>query len=183
MSDAATVEKPRVNMAAKLRKKGYHSEEAAIRQPDTLHLPALGEALERESDIIVVDEKALQKVQKDALAFSNEPIVIRLDPPTEDNPPHCFPCWVNGKGAEIFQDGRWIAYGAFPYGVDVVTRRKYVEVLARALRTRVNAGYDKFPRHEDNWVKKTHGATVSFHVVQDPNPKGQEWLRRIRHFI
>lgn len=170
-----------VNTGAK-RKKVMTSDDVRIPQPDTLHLSPLGEALERHSDILVVDEKALHKKYLEALAFANEPIMIELEPPMEDNPPHCHPCWVQGRGAEIFQDGKWICYGAFPYGVKIITRRKYVEVLLRSKRTRVTAGYTKFEKSEDNWVKPTVTATVTVRILEDRSKYANEWLKRSIHF-
>ena len=175
-----SIEKPRIK---KLPKGPRHIEEFPIKNAErTDRIPGLGEALEREADIVVVDEQALKKQQLDALRFANEPIAIRLIQPATENPPHCVPCWVGGQGAEIFQDGRWIAYGAFPFNVTVITKRKYVEVLARALRTTVQAGYTQHKDWEDNWTKRTTAGAVAFEVVEDRNPLGEEWLRRLRYF-
>lgn len=177
----ARASKVQVNMGAKLRKK-YSSDDFKIPQRETIHIAPLGQALDQSSEIVVVSEKAMHKKYLEALAFANEAIMIELEPPMEDNPPHCHPCWVQGKGAEIFHDGRWIAYGAFPYGVKIITRRKYAEVLLRSKRTRIASGYTKFERTEDNWIKPSTTATVMMRIHEDRSPLAKEWLERSIHF-
>ena len=166
-----------------MAKKERHSESIAIEQPAPLVMPELDQALEHERQIIEPNEEVLQKQYADALAFNREPITIGIEPCAEENPPLFIDCWVNGKGCEIFQNGQWLALGAFPVGVEIVTRRMYVEVLARAKRMTVRTLiHNPTAEKPKNRIHRSVSQRAAFTVIEDRNPKGAAWLRSVVNF-
>lgn len=164
------------------RKRELHTGDMEIRQKSSIVLAGLDEALEHDSEKEIIPEKQLIAERMEALAFNEEPIMIRIEPSSEKNAPKCVDCWVNGKGAEVFDthDKRWYAYGALPVGRAIITRRKYVEVLARSKRDEVTTeiiGKDK--DRPENIVHRETSQRATFSVIDDRNPKGVEWLRRL----
>lgn len=164
------------------RKRELHTGDMEIRQKDDVIVPGLDDALEHEQEKEIIPERQLIKSRMEALAFNEEPIMIRIEPSSEKNAPRCVDCWVNGKGAEVFDmhDQRWYSYGALPVGRPIITRRKYVEVLARSKRDDVSTevvGRDT--ERPENIVHRSTSQRATFSVLDDRSPKGAEWLRRL----
>lgn len=168
-----------------MAKKELHTGDMTIQQKDSIVMPGLDEAFERDAEIVAVDEKALHKDYVDALAFAEEPIMIRIEPSNEKFAPKVVDCWVQGRGAEVFdvQQKRWYFLGALPVGHPIVTRRKYVEVLARSkqdsVRTEVIGPESERP---ENVVHRHTSQRATFSVIHDRNPKGAEWLSRLLYY-
>ena len=139
---------------------------------------------DRESPIIRAD-KPLNNDYLDELAFNEEPVTIRLEPSTDKNAATWFPIWVNGKGAEVLINDKWVEFGHLPVGVTLVVKRKYVEVILRAkidtVTTEVaeNRSTDSADNME-NKVKRFTSALHSFSILYDKNPLGAAWLNEIR---
>ena len=136
--------------------------------------------LEREPEIVRA-EQLPSGDYGDELAFNEEPITIRLEPTAEKNAPTSFPIWVNGKGAEVFQNGRWDEIAYLPVGKVLITKRKYVEVIIRAkldaVHTEVSDPESENPR---NVVKRFTSAVHSLSILEDRNPRGVAWLTELR---
>lgn len=131
---------------------------------------------------IVVSDKPLEKVHAAALAFNEEPITIRIEPSDEENAPTVVDCWVNGKGAEVFTNGRWLEINCLPIGGVIITKRKYVEVLARSKidRVKTDSVTDAPHENQDGYkLRRSTSAKAVFSVIHDANPKGAEWLTRL----
>lgn len=113
-----------------------------------------------------------------ALSFMEEPVTIVISPSSEKNAPTTVQCWVNGKGAEHFRNGKWLQCGWLPIGQQVVTRRKYVEVLARAKSENVSTRVMKHEGREDNLADRV--ASTKYPLsIQGDTPQGFEWFNRI----
>jgi hypothetical protein len=114
------------------------------------------------------------------LAFNEEPMTIRVEKSADKFAPKTVDCWVNGKGVEVFLNGQWKSLGWLPVGVPVVTRRKYVEVLARAkpdtIQTEVEDAMVAQPRNE---IARNTSTKYPFSVIEDKNPRGAAWLSKI----
>ena len=127
---------------------------------------------------IELDQSYLQ-----ALAFAEEPVCIRIEKSSQKNPPKTVPCWVDGVGAEVFKDGKWYKLGFLPIGQPIITRRKYVEVIARAKIDTINTEHDSESREEsgfiDNSAPISTSAVYPFSMIRDNNPKGADWLTKI----
>lgn len=143
-------------------------------------------------DIEMGDEKpvvpAIEAIHADTLvngrleqlAFNEEPIEVMIYPSSEENAPNVVDCWVNGKGAEVFQGGKWHVLGCLPVGVRVITRRKYAEVLLRAKRDKIQTHHEGSEvERPNNRVSRTSSAVANIQIVHDNNPKGVEWVRRL----
>lgn len=159
-----------------------HTEGMEIRQKDSIVFPDLDQAFERDADVEIVPEKQLIKERMEALAFNEEPIMIRIEPSSEKNAPKCVDCWVNGRGAEVFDthDNRWYSYGALPVGKVIITRRKYVEVLARSKRDEISTEIiGKDSERPENVTHRSTSQRATFSVIDDRSKKGAEWLRRL----
>lgn len=119
----------------------------------------------------------------EALSFAEEPICIRIEKSTAKNPPKTVPCWVDGKGAEVYADGKWWTLGFLPIGQPIITRRKYVEVIARAKTDTVDTEHAGESMEEsafiDNKVRLHTSALYPFSVIRDNNPRGGDWLTKV----
>jgi hypothetical protein len=115
------------------------------------------------------------------LAFMEEPVMIRIEPSQLDNAAMTVDCACNGKGAEILdaRTGKWLELNVLPVGLVVTTKRKYVEILARAKTMRVQT-----PDHADgknidkNDLTRRHARTHVFSVIKDTD-RGTAWLTAI----
>lgn len=129
----------------------------------------------------IAHEQELAKSHQAALAFMEEPVTILIEENSSaDFPETHVPVSVNGKNAEVLQNGQWMEIGWLPIGVPLVTKRKYVEVLARsrtdAIRTQHDDATVERPR---NTIRRTTRAQYPLSIIEDRNPRGHEWLSRI----
>jgi hypothetical protein len=136
------------------------------------------------SETIIPVDKPLEDDYAAALAFMEEPLTIRIEQSDEENAPVAVECWVNGKGAEVLNPitGKFDEINCLPIGGPIITKRKYVEVLARSRSDRVVATeVDNRPAaNKDGWkVERRSLRKTLFSVIHDPNPKGHEWLTRL----
>lgn len=162
-------------------RKETHSEQFAVGQKPALVMPQLDEDINKNREQVVLPvDKPLETELMKALAMDNDVMLIRIEPSSGENPPKYVPCTVQGKGAEIFENGKWVSYGFFPVGVEIITRRKYVGVLAMArrevIRTRV---VERLNENPDNITDRVSSALCTFSILEDRNPKGREWLNRL----
>lgn len=130
---------------------------------------------DRDSEIILVDHE-LDTDYADALAFSEEPVKIILNQSAEKNAPTSFPVWVNGKGAEVFQNGRWDEIGYLPVGRPIIIKRKYLEVIMRSKLDAVTTTHDDATVERPvNRINRSTSAVHSFSILEDKNPRGAAW--------
>jgi hypothetical protein len=131
-------------------------------------------------DEVIVAPEVLQKDYLEALAFAEEPVTIRIERTGEKFAPKMIDLWVNGKGAEIVHNGRWVETRVLPVGVPVTTKRKYVEVLARSKLDTINTLSGKIDENsERNDIERFTSSKAPFSVIRDDNPKGIQWLQGI----
>lgn len=124
----------------------------------------------------VSDEKFLAD-----LAFMEEPVTIRIEENSRsDFPETHVPVQVQGKEAEVLQNGRWLTIGWLPIGVELTTKRKYVEVLARAKSDAVKTSHDDATvERPQNKITRRSSANYPMSIIQDNSPRGHEWLSNI----
>ena len=136
------------------------------------------------ADEIIIAPEVLMKGYAEALAFNEEPITIRIERTSEKNPPKVVDAWVNGKGAEVLHNGRWLELGFIPVGFPVTTKRKYAEVLAKAKIDTCNTNDDRDTtvEHPANLVARSTSSRAPFSVIEDRNPKGVAWLNGLVRF-
>lgn len=113
------------------------------------------------------------------LAFMEEPVAIRIQKSSEKFAPNVVDCWVQGRGAEQLQNGKWMVCGWLPVNHTVITKRKYLEVLARAKHDSIQTRVVKHEDSEENFADPYSSSKYPFSVLQDANPRGHEWLSRV----
>lgn len=149
-----------------------HSANTRTDQPD----PILGDLDDREPDIVIADPGLLTKAYEDELAFMSEWVTIRLEPSGAENAPDTFPCWVNGRGAEILINDRPVIWTHLPVGPEITVRRSVVEIIARSKTMRVQT-----PQSPDlavqlsNHTSRHVSQTQPFSIIHDPSPRGRAW--------
>lgn len=178
---------PKIN---KRQKEVLHSDDVKVEQrPDVVivkknHDPREPlEKLEREPEVVEAGENVLEdKAYTDELAFMEQEVIIRLEPSTEKNSPTVFPIWVNGKGCELKgADGRWYEVAWVPVGMDLTTKRKYLEVVVRAKIDTIETEIVERPTEDpENKIKRFTSPLHSFSIIHDPDPRGPAWIRELR---
>ena len=162
----------------------HHSDEVAIRQRKPVDIDA---ALDGDDDSHIVTAEELARLNKEdraayhaELLFMEEPVTIVIQKSSEKFAPNVLDCWVNGKGAEHFRNGKWMTCGWLPVGAPVITKRKYVEVLATRKADSYETKVVKYEDHEDNQAIPYSSMKYPFSVLSDPSgTKGYEWLTRL----
>lgn len=166
-------------------REALHSDSIKIEQKADIPFDAVDQSgnrlpLERDAEIVVAQQLPSDGYA-DELSFNEEPVTIRLEPTSEKNAATSFPIWVNGKGCEVFQNGRWEEIAYLPVGRIVTIKRKYVEVIVRAkldaVQTEVSEPDSENPR---NVIKRFTSAVHSFSIIEDRNPRGSAWLGELR---
>jgi hypothetical protein len=178
-----------INNPVNSPKKEIHTGDMHIEQRATIDMGTVESTLIRSGDSISLAEPGgIDKAYVDEIAFNEEPIEVRIERSSEKNAPRWVPCWVNGRGAEVFDPvgKRWHILGALPLGVPCITRRKYIEVLALAKQdavdTRPPSAQDILSGANDvNEVDVTTTAKYPFSVLKDNNPRGADWLNKLMY--
>lgn len=159
-------------------KREVHTGDLPVGQAPRITLGADDE-IDHEQVIVPIDSP-LGSDQMQNLAFAEEPVTIRIERSNEKHAPIVVDCWVNGKGAEVFVNGKWTEFGCLPVGIPVTTKRKYVEILARSkidnVTTNTGTIHDANPV---NHIDRATSSKVPFSMIQDRNPLGVEWLTRL----
>jgi len=159
-------------------RKEVHTDDFEIGQRPSILLSG-DEPIEHGDEIAAVDI-SIHKAYLEELAFMEEPVTIMLQATSEKFAPKFVQCFVNGKGAEIFANGKWVAYGWIPVGVAITTKRKYVEVLARSkhdsIQTRHGSTEDENPQQ---FIDRFTSAKHPLSILQDNSPKSMDWLTKI----
>lgn len=158
------------------RAREVHSDDIAIDQR-----PTAADLGDRGGDVILVDASLANADYLAELAFMDEPVTIRLEPSADKNAISRFVVWVNGEGAQIFQNGRWIAMAWLPVGVVITVKRKVLEVI---IRTKIDTVHTEIrnPDSEQpmNTEQRFTSAVHSFSVIEDKSPRGVAWIQEMR---
>lgn len=161
-------------------RKELHSEDFALGQKADIDLDS--PIVHGESLANIAGDVSQAKQYIDALAFNEEPVTILI----EENSRSDFPethvsVQVNGKPAEVLQNGQWLPIGWLPVGIEITTKRKFVEVLARSKTDGIKTVHDEATiERPRNTINRRTSANYPMSILEDRNPKGREWLSRIR---
>lgn len=139
------------------------------------------EDLKDRSDFVIADASILEdKEYSDLLAFNEEPVTILLHPSSDKNAATLIPAWSNGKGAEVFMNGRWVEVTYLPTGMNVTVKRKIAEVLLRSKIDTVNTVIlgenSESPLNRHTRVTSSANALS---IVRDDNPRGAAWAEEM----
>jgi hypothetical protein len=130
---------------------------------------------------VVMTERTHQQDYLDELAFMEEPVTVRLEPSSDKNAAGSYPVWVNGKMAEVFQNGRWDEIGYLPVGKVLVVKRKVLEVIIRAKIDTVQTNVlDQDSERPNNVINRFTSPVHSFSIIEDRNPRGPAWVQELR---
>lgn len=148
------------------------------KMPD-LAIPADGNPYMRPTEAILPVDKPLALDQAEMLAFAEEPVTIRIERSTEKNAPPCFPIFVNGRPAEVWDSTkqRWLPLGYLPVNQPITTKRKFVEVLLRSRTDNIETKVVE--RDNDNPLNlyiRTPTMRAGVQILHDSNPKSWQWL-------
>jgi hypothetical protein len=123
-----------------------------------------------------------KKEYLERLAMGEEPVTIVIEPSAEENAPHSYYCAVNGRGAECLgPDGQWRPIDWVPVGVQLVMKRKYVEVLVRAKKDRVTTDHGKVGEdNPHNKIVRVTSAVANVQIIEDKNPRGPAYFAELR---
>ena len=131
-------------------------------------IPATGKAeVISESELVIATN--LEKSYAEQLAFLEEPVEVMVAEPQDEKESNLVQLFVQGRSQMIIP------------GQPIIIKRKYLEVLARAKQIR----YKPVVKINDltgapvNMMIPRLVLRYNFSVIQDKNPKGAEWLRRI----
>lgn len=145
---------------------------------DIIDIPGIGEDVVQAKGIDAKRDDHDEYL--DELKFNEDPITVMIHPSYEENPEPSIFCSVQGRRAEMLVDGKFIQVGYLPVGVELTTRRKYIEGLFRARTVGVDSHHDpvgsQFIR---NWITRTDRPRVMVQIINDPSPKSAEWVRRV----
>lgn len=154
--------------------KELHSDDIAVDQ----RAPVSADEAHDAGEIVLVDGKQMQMSRDylDELKFMEEEVTIRLQPSIEKNAATTMPVWVNGRGAEVKINGRFVPMIYLPTGVTFTTKRKYVEPIIRAKIDRVETSHTEWNGDikPDNRVASFTAPLHSYSIIGD-TPKGHAW--------
>lgn len=146
----------------------------------TEQLPPIDDIDAYDGDVVAADSSLIAREYLDELNFMEDKVTIRLQPSTDRNAAMAFPVWVNGKAAEVFRNGRWYEIGYLPVAVNLVVKRKVLEVIVRAkvdtITTQIVGAEMERP---DNRIQRFTTPVHSVSVIEDRNPKGAAWMTEL----
>lgn len=169
-----------LNTPVRRPRREIHTADLPIGQAEAIDMSAEG-PIER-GEIVTPIDGPLDMDQVEQLAFAEEAVTILINPSSEKNPARTVDCWVQGKGAEVLRNGKWSEFGWLPVGIPVTTKRKYVEVLARAKLDNVTTDVGKANVDDPhNLIVRNTYLRAQFSVIHDSNKRGlgHEWLMRL----
>lgn len=148
--------------------------------PPTEQKPPIADPSAYDGDVVLT-ERTHNQDYLDELAFGEEPVTIRIEPSSEKNAAGAFPCWCNGKGAEIQINGRWVECAYLPVAQVLTIKRKYLEIIIRAKVDAISTKIvDESGERPNNTVIRFTTPVMSFSVLEDRNPKGHQWMSELR---
>jgi hypothetical protein len=115
------------------------------------------------------------------LRFNEDPVTIIAHTSADPNAPLYIEGWVNGRGVERWLEGLgWCEVKFIPVGEPVTVKRKYVEQWLRGRTVGVQTVEDKADGSEPrNMLRRIVSGTHTIQIVEDRNPRGAEWARRL----
>lgn len=152
-----------------------HSADMAIEQRGDIDVT---ETINHEN--IIVSEGSITNDYAKQLAFNEDPVEILIHATGEKNSAKVADCWVNGRGAEVFMNGKWVVLGYLPVGIPVLTKRKYAETFANSKVDNITTSHgDMSDKDPVNVVETATTSKVPFTITRDDSPYGREWLARL----
>lgn len=172
---------PVVRRRGPKRASEFDSRSVKIEQKASIEQPPIDQPMERPSTIVQVD-KTISELDVAKIQFSEDPvkILIHRNPDPKFSPGCTDYIAVNGTPAEILFKNGWVRMGYLPRGVSFYTKRKYVEVLARAKQDAIHTNVVERDNEEpQNFTERVTTSVMAFSVLEDKNPAGAAWLEEL----
>jgi len=170
------------NPVVRRNRKVIDTGDIGVAQKSDIDLSLDSSIVHGESMVLVADDVNKNQDYYDQLKFNEEPVTILVAENSygSDMPETHVPVSVNGKGAEILVNGKWIEVTWLPVNQELTTKRKYVENLVRSksdtIRTKHDDATVEKPR---NTISRTTSAKYPISILCDENPKSREWYSRL----
>lgn len=100
-------------------------------------------------------------------SFMNEVVTVLVHGTTNENEAPHFILNCNGVNQPVLR------------GMPTKMKRKYLEILARMKETKYTQVTPNPAAPDVSEMRARHGLAYPFELVEDPNPKGREWLRNV----
>jgi len=148
-------------------KKELSTNDFQVGQESTLVMPTGDLIRPDEPTIEIPDGPTINEYAK-ALAFNEEPVTVMVHETSQENEAPLVDVYVNG----IAQ--------FFPRGEPVTCKRKYVEGLVRAKPVAISTDVrERNSENPQNIINRRSALRYPFSVIEDRNPNGAAWLRKI----
>lgn len=152
---------------ARYNRKEISTTDMQVGQESTIVLPTGNVIRPDEPEIMIPDGPTLDSYAKE-LAFMEEPVTVMVHETASDNEAPLVDVYVNG----ISQ--------FFPRGEPVTCKRKFVEGLVRAKPTAITTDVrERNSENPQNVINRRSALRYPFSVVEDRNPNGGAWLRKV----
>ena len=141
--------------------------EQTLAQPKALDMPTTGPLAgmtRTDQEIVIMDETPTMDDYAKELAFMEEIVEVMVHESQEENPDLIVDLYCNGVPQRFIR------------GVPIKVKRKYVEILANARTERMKTNVVREGDNVYNRVNKHTALRYPFQM-QDPNPRGQAWLK------
>jgi hypothetical protein len=153
----------------RMKQNELSTDDLTVGQDVPLDIPTDGDVVRdmsgHDSEIEVVNLTA----NLDAVSFFNEIVTVVVHESTDQNAEPIPQVTVNGRNQFFLR------------GQPIKVRRKYVAALARAKRTsfRQSIRTDELSGGVVQRMTPSTGLVYPFSVIDDPNPRGREWLQGV----
>lgn len=152
---------------ARYSSKEIHTTDMKVGQDSELILPEGNVIRPEEPEIAIPDGPTISEYAK-ALAFMEEPVTVMVHETGDTNETPLVDVYVNGV-AQYFVRGE-----------PITCKRKYVEGLVRAKPTAISTDVrERNSENPQNVIHRRSALRYPFSVVEDKNPNGGAWLRKI----
>lgn len=139
-----------------------------VGQEQEIVIPSTGNLVRPdEPEIHVPDGPTINEYAKQ-LAFMEELVTVLVHESQQENDIPLVDVYVNGVAQ------------FFPRGEPVTCKRKYVEGLARAKPVAISTEVrERNSENPTNVVHRRQSLRYPFSVIEDKNPNGSAWLRKV----
>lgn len=152
---------------ARYNRKELNTGDFQVGQESTLVMPTGNLIRPEEPEIMIPDGPTINEYAKQ-LAFMEEPVTVMVHETSSDNEAPLVDVYVNGV-AQYFVRGE-----------PVTCKRKYVEGLVRAKPTAISTDVrERNSENPQNVINRRSALRYPFSVVEDKNPNGSAWLRKV----
>ena len=152
---------------ARITRKELSTTDMQVGQESQIVLPTGDLIRPDEPEIMIPDGPTINEYAKQ-LAFNEELVTVMVHETAEENAAPLVDVYVNGVAQ------------FFPRGEPVTCKRKYVEGLVRAKPTAISTDVrERNSENPQNVINRRSALRYPFSVIEDKNPNGGAWLRKV----